>query len=438
MGLAVVVIEVRNHTQMWADHQSGQNVWTDQELVFEIILFGFVFPLLAGAVLGYSGRTAIERDEIAQKLALRRSLIAQLHDALDWRELADLIVTIPGQIVSAERVWLLTQFTTDEALIPRARWDRSQTAHLPVAFTALPKLCSQCDDARSVPGIRMLTCGGSDPGCGPTRAPRYWLQLATEETGPSALLIEMTHGHPLTPAQMKELDDLGNEIALSINNANLQHQNRSQVDLAHNERQRIARDLHDTLGQNISYLRFKLEQLSSTQLDSEGVELQKDLASMVMVADEAYEQMRDTLEELRTTEEQDLEETIRQHAAQAAARSGFQIAIRSGGPPGKFSARQVRQIMYIVREALNNIEKHAQAENVAIFLQWGDGTFTLVVRDNGRGFEQDAVATEDRYGMVIMQERAAALKADLVVDSARGAGTSVSLTMPLSKGVGQA
>ena len=63
---AVIAIEIRNHAHMWREHQSGQTIWTDHELLWEIILFGLVLPILAGVILEYMGRTAIERDRDGQ------------------------------------------------------------------------------------------------------------------------------------------------------------------------------------------------------------------------------------------------------------------------------------------------------------------------------------------------------------------------------------
>ncbi|MCB0008186.1 MAG: hypothetical protein KDE04_17100, partial [Anaerolineales bacterium] len=53
MGAAVILLELRNHRMMWLEHGSGQTVWTDPELVGEIILFGLILPILGGLILGY-------------------------------------------------------------------------------------------------------------------------------------------------------------------------------------------------------------------------------------------------------------------------------------------------------------------------------------------------------------------------------------------------
>ncbi|MFN2138044.1 MAG: sensor histidine kinase, partial [Candidatus Promineifilaceae bacterium] len=248
----------------------------------------------------------------------------------------------------------------------------------------------------------------------------------------SALLFDVPFERPLTTGQMKMLNELDNEISLAIDNANLYLREQNQVDAARNERLRIARDLHDTLGQNVSYLRLQLEQLSTSRLASDGAEFQEVLVNMALVADEAYEQVRDTLEELRTTEPGDLEESIRSFAIQAGKRAGYSVTVRTSGEARLLSRRQNRQMMYIFREILNNIEKHAASRNVDIHLQWRDSEFSLIVRDDGKGFSQEKPAREDAYGLAIMKERSRAINADLVIHSTPGNGTEVMLNLPLS------
>jgi two-component system nitrate/nitrite sensor histidine kinase NarX len=231
---------------------------------------------------------------------------------------------------------------------------------------------------------------------------------------------------------MKMLNELDTEISLAVDNAHLNLNEQHQVDAARNERLRIARDLHDTLGQNVSYLRLQLEQLSTSKLASDGAEFQEVLANMSLVADEAYEQVRDTLEELRTTEHRGLEESVRSYAAQTGERVGFSIYVHASGDAKSLSGRQSRQVMYILREILNNVEKHAASQHVDIYLQWADEEFRLKVRDDGQGFNLEKPPREDAYGLAIMKERSRTINADLVIDSSVGSGTEVKLILPLS------
>lgn len=432
MGVAVIVIELRNHALMWEEHESGQTILTDPMLIWEIIIFGLVLPVLAGVVLGYVGRTAIERDRIARELGLRRQLLARMQGSQSWHELAELLVTTPGNIVSADRSWLLAQRSGEEEFDQIAHWERFGSGHSLSLPLITPAVCERCEEVKSLKGNRITACHHYDLESNPSDCTRYCLWLSSEGMGKTALLFDMPIDHPLDMGQMKMLDDLGDEMSLAIDNANLQYIKQRQVDAAKNERLRIARDLHDTLGQNVSYLRLKLEQLGDAWLASGRTDFQDELANVLAVTDEVYEQVRDTLEELRMTEHRDLEETVRLYATQAAERAGFSIQIHTIGQPGVLSSRRSRQILYIVREALNNVEKHARAQNVDIHLQWSDGEFKLTVRDDGQGFRSEDLDKEDQYGMAIIEERSRAINAKLAIESAPDDGTELALSLPLS------
>lgn len=85
-----------------------------------------------------------------------------------------------------------------------------------------------------------------------------------------------------------------------------------------------------------------------------------------------------------------------------------------------------------MREALNNVEKHARAQNVDIHLQWSDGEFKLTVRDDGQGFRSEDLDKEDQYGIAIIEERSRAINAKLAIESAPDDGTELALSLPLS------
>ncbi len=432
LGFAVILIEIRNHVHMWQEHQSGQILWTDPELLWEIVIFGFVLPILAGVFLEYTGRTAIERDEMAKALELRRALIAQMYESQNWHELAEIIVTTPLNVVSADRTWLLAQRSGEEEFDQIAYWERPgsklRLLHPPVN----PSICERCAETRSNKGTKFYSCDHMVTENNISAYTRYCRWLSSEDTGKTTLLIDVPIDHPLSKGQIKVLDDLGDEMSLAIVNANLHYEKQRQVDHVLNERQRIARNLHDVLGQNISYLRLKLEQLNSDLSDPSGIDLQNDLSQMLRVADEAYEQVRDTLEELRTQEHKDLGKSIQLYASQTGKRAGFSVRVHTSGQQRTLSARSSRQLMYILREALNNVEKHARAQNVDIHVLWCDDEFKLKVYDDGVGFNLAEVNAEERYGMAIMVERSRAINANLSIKSSPGKGTELILCIPLS------
>jgi PAS domain S-box-containing protein len=191
----------------------------------------------------------------------------------------------------------------------------------------------------------------------------------------------------------------------------------------------IARDLHDTIGQNISFLRMKLAHLTETKIRRQA-ELQLELQSMARAADESYDLMRGTLAVLQSESSTDLFRLFARYAEQIEERASFRIDLSAQGEPRFMSARRMRQLFYILREILNNIEKHASASQVSIKMAWDPDCLTLLVFDNGSGFELDTVQYGSHYGLKFMRERVELLNGSIVIRSAVGAGTDIILKIP--------
>lgn len=191
----------------------------------------------------------------------------------------------------------------------------------------------------------------------------------------------------------------------------------------------IARDLHDTVGQNISFLRMKLDYLAEKKLRKRA-EIQSELQSMARVANESYDLMRGTLAVLQSADSTDLFRLFTRYAEQIEERSTFKIELCTQGEPRFMSARRMRQLFYIFREILSNIEKHSNASRIVIDMTWEQDCLNLVVCDNGSGFDMEKVPYGSHYGLKFMRERAELLNGFFSIRSATGAGTSIQLQVP--------
>jgi len=191
----------------------------------------------------------------------------------------------------------------------------------------------------------------------------------------------------------------------------------------------IARDLHDTLGQNISFLRMSLEGLSYTKKnDQTGSHVP--IQTMIKAANESYDLIRSMLDILQSGYSADPLSLFTRYASQVAERSLIQIDMKNHGPSHQLSPHQVRQLFFIFRETLSNIEKHANASKVSGEFFWGKHTLTLMVSDNGHGFDPDAIQTSDHYGLRFMRERANQVEGTLVVRACPGEGTTITVAVP--------
>ena len=200
----------------------------------------------------------------------------------------------------------------------------------------------------------------------------------------------------------------------------------------HSMQLEMARDLHDTIGQNIGYLRMKLDYLSEAYSNPQ-LDLNSEFSNMLNVANESYNLVRGTLQILQSGGLVNPLSLFTQYASQVQQRSQFKVNVSSKGEPNPLSPNQVRQIFFLFREALSNIEKHASATDVTINLEWKDDILIMDIIDNGIGFSLPDLPDDNHYGLQFMQERIESLKGDFEVISLVGKGTTVKITIPLNQ-----
>jgi len=191
----------------------------------------------------------------------------------------------------------------------------------------------------------------------------------------------------------------------------------------------IARDLHDTIGQNISFLRMKLDYLSGKKA-LRLAEIKSELPTMMRAADETYDLIRGTLAILQLIDTADLHTLFVRYAKQVEERSAFRVDFSTEGVIRSLSSTRMRQLFYVFREILNNIEKHASATEVKIEIAWDHDCLKLLVSDNGKGFDMDQVHFGGHYGLKFMRERVDLLNGSLSVNSVSGSGTNVLVNVP--------
>ena len=196
------------------------------------------------------------------------------------------------------------------------------------------------------------------------------------------------------------------------------------------ERARFARDLHDSLGQNLGYLRLKLDGFT---LDNASFSdpVVKEFIKMRDVANEAYEIVRSMIATARPSNSADLATVMLAQAQLASHRTGFEVELTNNGQSRPLLPIIQQQVLYIIQEALSNVEKHANASRVEINLDWQKDTLCIELSDDGRGFDTNQSRPDGHYGLTIMQERAEEIQAFLSISSV-SSGTTLHLTLPLA------
>ena len=194
----------------------------------------------------------------------------------------------------------------------------------------------------------------------------------------------------------------------------------------------IARDLHDTVGQSIGYLRMRLDHLNETKLQT-SLDLQTEVGNMLIAANDAYDLVRGNLDLLQSGGMGNLQTLFKQYAAHVEQRSDFRINLTSSGIPKHLTPNQVRQLFFVFREALGNIEKHAQAHTVSLKLDWAEDCLLLILIDDGIGFQIEGVPPGMHYGLKFMQERIEKLNGHFYVQSTINKGTVLQISVPFEE-----
>jgi signal transduction histidine kinase len=221
------------------------------------------------------------------------------------------------------------------------------------------------------------------------------------------------------------LNGLVEPLGVAIDNARLF--GRLRTIGADEERNRIARDLHDRLGQSIAYLAFELDRVVRTAERGDDT-----VAQLDQLRDEVrsvLRTLRETLYDLRTDvrDDQDLGATMEHFLDRVRERSGLAIDLQLD-QRGRLPLLQEKELWRIAKEAVINAERHAQADRLAIRWRCDGRRAELMVGDNGVGFAKSA-GRIDSYGILGMRERAASLGARFDIESAPGRGTTVRVVL---------
>ncbi len=219
---------------------------------------------------------------------------------------------------------------------------------------------------------------------------------------------------------------LAAHAATTIENARLYERSR-ELSIVE-ERNRLARELHDSVSQKLFGLVLSAES-AMTLLDRDGGEARAELERLRTLAQEAMEELRSLVFELRPPEleSEGLATALRKHVDVLRRVYVREITLGVTGTPRRSPERE-REVFRIAQEALQNALRHADAGRLAVELAADDGRLVLIVRDDGVGFDPEAVSIRSRtLGLTSMEERAEGLGGTLAIESRAGKGTTVRL-----------
>ena len=264
---------------------------------------------------------------------------------------------------------------------------------------------------------------------------RAWLAVPLRLRGQTVGMLALQHPQPghFSHQRIDLALAFANQAAIAIENAHLYEQAQSLAALE--ERQKLARELHDSVSQALYGIALGTRtavKIISTMPQESQARLDEPVAYILQLAEAGLSEMRALIFELRpeSLESEGLVVALEKQTAALRARHRLTVQTDLGTEPDV--PLPVKEMFYRVsQEALHNIVKHAGASQVSVGLGVADGRLTLTIRDNGQGFDASG-QFPGHLGLKSMWERVERVGGEFQIDSVVGMGTTITVTITLA------
>ncbi|WP_454739135.1 PAS domain-containing sensor histidine kinase [Cupriavidus necator] len=285
-------------------------------------------------------------------------------------------------------------------------------------------------------------------------APEMFVIRRTSSRNPGSFEIHgtrvMFHGRPAIVGVGIDITERERQRAELIEaSERLQELVASANSVRENERNRVARELHDVIGGMLTAIKFDLSRLSRgiEALDRpraprarQGGAAAPALTSLALTAAQTLQLTQETIEAVRAISEGlrpsaldhlGLSDTLCLDLGRFERRYGIATRLRTSGTAPTMHRSREMGIYRIFQEALTNVARHSMATEVTVSLDWAADRLTLEISDNGLGFDFDHAASCGHLGLLGMQERARELEGKLILDTGPRCGARVRLSVPV-------
>jgi len=424
IGVWYLVLEILEHP--------GALVRWDITFLSEVIVVEGLLVTI-GVAVGWFLATIHEKTATVNILKAKNELSQQLTSALDWDQMTSLLVEYPRTILPLKAASLFSYSQQNEQFELTAYWstdvdDHGFSSRIPTLNSCTLCVYTQPFVLRPIEGLCSASEIDSD------HENDYCLPLSYGDAMRAMLQLRLPPDTKPTSDQVEMLNNLGPEMAIALRAAQENHIRKQLAaeQAAEAVRQEITRDMHDMLAQNLAYMQLKLDQISHLEQRQKEEVLQKDLLKLRDVADESYELVRSTLGALHPNNSRRLVDVLSQHAYTFADRADFEVKFTQEGQSQPLDPMVIHHIYQLFREALSNIDRHAQANLVETNLVWVEDGFTLTIKDDGLGFDTQVIRENDQFGLAFMRERVEELHGQFSIETTPGIGTTINISVPFA------
>jgi len=242
-----------------------------------------------------------------------------------------------------------------------------------------------------------------------------------------------------SPEETELLQQLANQAAVALENARLHGQVQELAIVE--ERARLSREMHDSLGQALAYMGLETDEIARQLASGEQGQAVAKLGEVRKVVRETSEEVRHAILALRTpaSPEAELPRMLQQYLESFRGQTKMEVSLNVRDEAAiRFSTRAALQLVRVIQEALSNVRKHAEAKRAEIAFEVRDRQAVVTISDDGTGFDVSDVHTGGQhFGIQVMKERMVALGGSLEIESRRGEGTRVVAKLPLEERIGE-
>ncbi|HMQ30438.1 MAG TPA: sensor histidine kinase [Chloroflexaceae bacterium] len=402
-------------------------------LLDEVLLDGLILPITTWLVLTFAAQKMAGQFKREADLERRQHFTQRLGEHREYYDLAYFLVRFPATILPVEHASLFVCDLDQLRLRSVTEWSSAGASTAPRRGEAAPGLCAACQTSPVASGSSLGLCAGCLAQESAPRKQHLCLVLVHEQTQVGVLQLRWQPGAKPDGEALELLSSLGPEIAAALARTIEDTRETARVyrEAQAHERRRITQELHDSLAQQVFYLNLSLDQLADDSSFVANEAVRRKLDSMRDVAADVYEQIRNNLSILRAWEQVNLTEAVSELARATARNADLSVEIDVQGEPAWLSPHTCEHLYSAVREALNNVVKHARAQHVHLAMGWSPELLTISLADDGVGFDPQSGPREGHYGLALMRETIDALDGSLTITSSPGQGTSLQIAIPL-------